>query len=381
MSRSALITVFACTLFFFKFGPAAVNFDWSGLLSKSLTPPGPLDAAPQVTTATTAPPGWDLQVVRDALSVLTAAEPAAIKATSPSKPDEPVAEATSTTYRWFRSEYRWSREDENKPVTDVVIVPPSSLTTTSQQIVATLNDSYDAMGSAFQTNIQLVSEYLNWTLQNLAAFASLAVDALRTQVEVELRLLREIADALYKPEHVRALFDSAAAGAVYSQSVLQASLQRASRASARICANDRCSPARAREAAGRTVSEARRRGYDTLRKARRGLDHAMRVAHDAVGKAASEAQERYAPTDKDCLHDRDGKKGCYSSSRRSRSSKAKSKDAGRKDKRHGHAKAKHGADKGRGKCPLSRRLMRGCRAGGAVSTTNMVAGRLTKQRA
>jgi hypothetical protein len=352
-----LVSVFAFVLLFFKLGPSALNLEIASLIGNTFTRPGSLNAIPEA--AVSHPPRWlsaDLQVVRDAFSVFTTDEaPATVKPTS--KLDVPVAERTATSYRWFSNEYRWSRNDEDAPVTALVLKPSNSVIVKGQ--VARFNMSYGIMESSFQHSLQLMSTYLAWSLQNLATFMSFAVDALRVEVAAEIVSLRDHLQELYKPENIKALQDSVAAGAAYSQELIKTSLQRASRmsarVSARICANDRCSPARAREAAGRTLSETGQRGHSTLLKARRGLDNLIRLAQSAVDKAAAEAQAlaQGAVTDEKA------------------STKAKSADQSRRkykrgcDRKRVHAKTKRTVAKkvDAPKCGMAARLAGRCRAG------------------
>lgn len=354
--RTAFISVFVLSLLFLKLGPGASSFDLSGLVSNWTSPPIPNSSVPDTTLASASPPsrwlGAELQVVCEALSALSLDSGG--KTLSPTQARTPIPEATSTAYRWFSSEYRWSREDESVPET----VDSSQHTSLTE-------------ANAFHTSVQLLSTYLAWSIQHLTALMAFTVDALRDEIEYDIKQVRAVIEVLSKPDTVRAVVDNAAAVVSYSKEYAQTAALSIYNV---VCANDRCSPAVVRQAAADSLAEAQRRSHGTLKKARRGLDNAIRSAHDAVDKAASEAHARVKRRDAK----RDIKRSCYPCNYDKLARKKEKRE--KKERRNAHkCKRKRQSEtdgeslRARPKCGLSG-LMRGCGHGADVSVSSLTKG-------
>lgn len=332
--------MFVIVVLLFEFGPVG-HYDVSSLLASTFAPAGPLDNIPEASTSTAAaavptpppaPTGWlghELQVARDALSVLTA-DPEKPTVANVKSEASPIPDAQSTDYGWFRNEYRWAR-DQSKAITDLATTSSSALVETKQKEQPVLSsppprDPEPSLSDQIQSTLHLMTTYVTWALENLAALSVAAVDILRTEVEVELKYWRRLAEDMYKSPQVRdavnTAIDGAKSGAEFSQQAINQAFTRARRWHGHVCANDRCSAARlgrdasfaaahARRGASAALSQAKRgatvaltkfqrgplaeaqkRGYETLVKARRGLDSAIIVANRAVDTAASEAHAR-----------------------------------------------------------------------------------------
>lgn len=403
---------------FLKLGPSSI--DITSLLSSTFSPAGPLDSVADVVPAMPTPMpatsqsrwlGPDLQVVRDALSALTTteAEKPTQKPRVPQSPAQAAKKKDVTANPLVFTESSWF--NSNKPAADVATTSSSALTTTKQRLPPPFHEPPEAsLSDQFQSSVQLVSTYVSWALENLAALSVAAIDIFRTEIEIEIRYWRNLADDLYKSPQVRdavkVAVDGASAGKAYSEQAIQHAFTRARRWQRNACANGRCSPDRLRKGASVAVSQAQlsfkdasaavaqvqkqvqKSGYETLKKARRGLDNVIHAAGQAVDSAATEAHVRVYGAQKD------GKAKATSKDRKvERSERKQSRRLGKhkshkckKSKSKSSSKSAHDEREPRRakrKCGGFSGLMRGCDAagpGGAQVRSHLGATGLTRQR-